>query len=105
MARRENERCRDAYKWMTLNYGKHCLAPLTDTDTCAFEALVHAWDLRTYTRDNKSLEACLALLMCMQPSTRELGVALIPFAVDWSNEREFRREYSCEPYHSTVQRE
>jgi len=95
MARRENERCREARKWMHYNYGKSCLAPLTGTDWRAFDALVHAWDLWTYTREESALDACVALLQCMQRSTRELGIALIPYAADWSDERKFREEFSA----------
>lgn len=90
MARRENERCYDACKWMNANYGKHCLAPLTGTDWRAFKALVHAWELWSYTRSQDALDACVSLLKNMQVKTRNLGVALIPFAADWSDEREVR---------------
>ena len=91
MARRENARCHDAQKWMHSNYGKHCLAPLTGTDWRAFNALVHAWDLWTYTRKDEAFAACVSLLRCMQASTRDLGVALVPHAADWSDEEYVRR--------------
>jgi hypothetical protein len=75
---------------MHTNYGKHCLAPLTGTDWRAFEALVHAWELWAYTRSEAAFAACVGLLQCMQRSTRDLGVALVPFAADWSDEENVR---------------
>lgn len=90
MSKRENERCRDACKWMQANYGRACLAPLTGTDWRAFKALVHAWELWTYTRTPAAFDACVMLLRCMQRSTRDLGVALVPFAADWSDEERVR---------------
>ena len=33
----------------------------------------------------------MSLLKNMQVSTRNLGVALVPFAADWSDERKVRR--------------
>jgi hypothetical protein len=90
---RTQARCQEAKKWIESNYGRGVMAPMTGTDWKAFAALVHAWDLWVYTREDAAEKICVALLERMQSTTREIGVWIIPFVADWSDEDRFRDKY------------
>lgn len=76
--------------WMSANYGDGILAPLTGTDWRAMRALVYAWDLWLYVQSPAAFRAAVDLLRCMQRTTRDLGVSIIPMIGDWSHEIHMR---------------
>lgn len=71
-------------KWLKAN--GHDLGPLTGTDVCALHAVAACWTLYTVEPRPSVIEAVARLVLVMQPSTRHLARALIPWAMDWSDE-------------------
>ena len=71
-------------KWLKAN-GRD-LAPLTGTDHRALSAIAQCWQLYAVERQNHVIDAVAHLVLVMQPSTRHLAAALIPWAMDWSDE-------------------
>ncbi len=71
-------------KWLRAN--GHDTAGLTGTDARALAAIAACWTLYTVERDERVLDAVAALLQVMQLSQRRLARALIPWAMDWSDE-------------------
>ena len=70
--------------WLRAN--KHNLAPLTGTDVKALLAIAYSWRLYSYTRDAGVIDAVVKLLRTMQPKCWRYAKALIPWAMDWSDE-------------------
>lgn len=69
--------------------GKLSLAPLTGQDTRALHAFVHLLELYACSDDDgheAAIVAMRAVLGAMQPSTRHLAKASIPFVLDWGDE-------------------
>lgn len=64
----------------------HDLAPLTGTDARALAAIAACWQLYAVERCANAIEAAGHLVLTMQPKTRPLAKALIPWALDWSDE-------------------
>lgn len=73
------------FPWLRSNLGKHCLAPLTGTDARALLAAVQVIDLYSVHREKDVLGAFGILVLCMQPSTRELAFHAIAHVVEWSD--------------------
>lgn len=71
-------------KWLRAN--GHKTAGLTGTDARALAALAACWELYSLERDERALEAVASLVLAMQPSMQPLARALIPWAMDWSDE-------------------
>lgn len=71
-------------KWLRAN--GHSTAGLTGTDARALAALAACWELYSLERDERALEAVASLVLVMQPSMQPLARALIPWAMDWSDE-------------------
>lgn len=71
-------------KWLKAN--GHSLAPLTGTDARALAAIAACWTLYSVERDPRVLDAIATLVQVMQAKTRPLAGALIPWAMDWSDE-------------------
>jgi len=70
--------------WLRAN--KHNLAPLTGTDVKALLAIAYSWRLYSYTRRDEVIFAVAQLLRTMQPKCWRYAKALIPWAMDWSDE-------------------
>lgn len=71
-------------KWLRAN--GHSTAPLTGTDHRALAAIAWCWQLYTVQPCEHVLAAVASLAQVMQPSTRPLARALIPWAMDWNDE-------------------
>lgn len=67
----------------------HPLGALTGQDGRALSAILHCLELYACSDEDgerAALDAIRALLKAMQPGTRGLAKAAIPFALDWSAE-------------------
>lgn len=73
-------------KWLRANGHGSSLAALTGTDARALDAIAACWTLYSVERDPRVLDAVGALLLMMQPKCRAVAQALIPWAMDWSDE-------------------
>lgn len=71
-------------KWLRAN--GHSLAPLTGTDARALAAIAACWQLYAVERQPHVIEAIGHLVLVMQPKCRHLAAALIPWAMDWSDQ-------------------
>lgn len=71
-------------KWLKAN--GHSLAPLTGTDARALDAIAACWALYAVERQPRILDAVARLVSIMQPKCRPLAAALIPWAMDWSDQ-------------------
>jgi hypothetical protein len=73
-------------KWLKVNCGKTCLAPLTSTDAAALVASVNLSNLISYESAPEELfMAYRAVVMAMQPHTRWLAYHAIACELDWSH--------------------
>lgn len=83
--------CAEIGKWLRVNVGKYCLAPLTGQDHAALFAIAHLLNAYARSDDNgrKALAVALAYTAsAMQPSVRYLVKRAVPYAMDWSHESE-----------------
>lgn len=77
--------CAALLTWLRLNLGRGALAPLTGTDAKALAAAAHIVVLYAYDRDDATLAAFRAVVLRMQPSTRELAYHAIAHVMDWDD--------------------
>jgi hypothetical protein len=90
MRRSPPERVDAPLRWLRAN--KHDLAPLTGQDTRALLAIAAAWRLycnSDHDGQRATLRAIDELLRCMQPKCWRFAKAVIPWAADWSHERQW----------------
>jgi hypothetical protein len=90
MRRSPPERVDAPLRWLRAN--KHDLGPLTGQDTRALLAIAAAWRLYCNSDDHgqpATLRAIDELLHCMQPQCWRFARAVIPWAADWSHERQW----------------
>jgi hypothetical protein len=85
----EKPLCQTAAKWIRGRLGRDALAPLTGQDSRALGAFVHLVAL--YGNSDGDGRRCALVAMAsavraMQPSTRHLAKAAIPYVLDWSDE-------------------
>lgn len=79
--------CTELLRWLRANLGRGALAPLTGTDSRALAAVAHILMLRAVADSERlPLEAFRAVVLTMQPKTRELAY----HAVAWCGEWEWR---------------
>lgn len=79
----------DPLKWLSAN--GHRLAALTGQDTEALRAAASCWTLYACGDQDGmryAIDALRALYRAMQPHTAPMIVRLIPWALDWEDERE-----------------
>jgi hypothetical protein len=91
MSAREKPCCAQVGPWLKVQLGKHALAPLTGQDSVALSAFAHVvslWGRSDFTGRRLALVAGRAIVLAMQPETRELAKRSIPCMLDWSHERE-----------------
>lgn len=77
--------CVSLRKWLLLNLGRDALAPLTGTDSKALSAAAHIIELYAYSESEAPLVAFREVVMCMQPTTRELAFHAIAHVMDWDD--------------------
>jgi hypothetical protein len=76
--------CDQLSKWLVLNLGRRALAPLTGTDSRALAAAAHILMLyATSSQERLVLEAFRAVVLTMQPSTREFAYHAIACYGEW----------------------
>ena len=80
--------CKSIGPWLGSNLGKRCLAPLTGSDSRALAAAVHIVEQYSYDPHPSLLEAFAAVVLRMQPSTRELAYHAIAHIREWENRAE-----------------
>ena len=73
-------------KWLKANGHGPSLAMLTGTDARALDAIAACWTLYSVERDPAAIQAAALLVSMMQPKCRPIAKALIPWAMDWSDE-------------------
>lgn len=83
-------RCADLLLWLRLNLGKHCLAPLTGTDSRALAAAVHVLDLYSNGDETTRALALAAFAHCVaamqnKPCVRWLAYHSIAYVMDWND--------------------
>jgi hypothetical protein len=77
--------CQTILPWLKANLGPRCLAPLTGTDARALSAAVQIIELFSYHRAPEVLDAFRSVVVCLQPSVRELAYHGIAHVMDWSD--------------------
>lgn len=80
----KNPKTAEHAKWLRAN--GHNLAGLTGQDAAALAAIAMCWQLYALDRDAAAIDAVASLARRMQPKMRGLGGAVIPWALDWSDE-------------------
>lgn len=75
--------CHALRRWLRLNLGPRCLAPLTGTDSRALDAAAHIIAQYANSGDRRAVLAFGHVVMCMQPSTRYLAYHAIAHVMDW----------------------
>lgn len=77
--------CDDLLRWLKANFGRSALAPLTGTDFRALAAVAHIVALYAVSGNDSALSALHDVVLCMQPSTRELAFHAIAHQLDWDD--------------------
>lgn len=85
MSARTLAACDDLLRWLRANLGRGALGALTGTDAKALAAAAHILTLYAYTGSDEALSAFRAVVLCMQPSTRELAFHAIARQLDWED--------------------
>lgn len=74
--------CKQLFKWLRLNLGRERLAALTGTDTRALGAVAHILSGGANV-EGLPLEAFRAMVLVMQPRTRELAYHAVACFGEW----------------------
>jgi hypothetical protein len=88
---REKPPCQQIPSWLKGRLGKHALAPLTGQDAVALSAFAHVialWGRSDSNGRRLAVIAGRAIVLAMQPTTRDLAKASIPCVLDWSHEEQ-----------------
>lgn len=90
MSAAEKPFCKSMIPWLEGLCGKGCFAPLTGQDWQALRAFVHLVDLFAHGDmhgRSHAIDAMVATIAAMQPTTRHLAKRVIPHVMDWSDEQ------------------
>lgn len=72
-----------ARQFVVAHLGRNAFAPLTGTDTRAWNAFVYLLELWGVSRDPRSVDAMRATLACAQVSVMDIFIQTIPGVLDW----------------------
>lgn len=98
MSSRNKSTCQSLITWLKLNLGRHHLAALTGTDSRALAAAAHILSLRGVCSHNPALIAAFReVVLCMQPSTRELAYHAVAYLGEWDDRAKVWAEAGLPP--------
>jgi hypothetical protein len=100
--RRNKATCDYLFTWLRANLGRNALAALTGTDMRALAAAGHILELRAMCgcdEERLALNAFRDVVLCMQPSNRELAFHAIACFGEWHHRVEVWYDAGLPPIH------
>lgn len=85
------------FPWLRDNLGKGCLGVLTNVDIRALRAAVEIVELYSYCRTPEVARAFGAVVIAMQPRSRELAYHSIAHVMDWCHRDQLWLEAGLPP--------